>query len=311
MVRKNIQIIKEPPLEEILRVNQRGFGYLNPEVDKANIETIGLGPCIGVYVRDIDRDLQALAHIDKSLGYEYGVTQFLAYLKNKHLTDENFDEVLVLRSQLADKKGIDEIYLTLRIRGHKPEIVDSDKEIIDVIFDKDGNMYWVDPKTIQAEKRSNLEWRLFGSEMMARNGLKCENTDEIVKDIFDPVYPGVGRTFHVVEENGAYGVRIPVRKEFNQEILDEFKKYALSDLTFFLDGWKNGKYTMSEFNQKILDELKQGIISLSLEECKYGKYITIAKYGYPAFEDTEAVMQINKLSEKFIERMDNWIRKFR
>ena len=32
MVRKNISTIREPSLGEILRVNQRGFGYLNPEV---------------------------------------------------------------------------------------------------------------------------------------------------------------------------------------------------------------------------------------------------------------------------------------
>jgi hypothetical protein len=269
MVRKNIPTITEPPLQEILRVYQRGFGYLNPEVDKSYIETIGLGPCIGVYVRDADRQLQALAHIDENhLGYGDQTNQFLAYLKNKQLTDENFDDVFILRSQQADKKGIVEIYSTLRMRGHRRiELIDC---CSNVIFDKEGKMYWVDPETIQAEERTDAEWRVFGLEILARDGLKCENTGEIVKNQLDLVYPGLGRTFHVVEECGCYGIRIPIRGEFNPIILDKFKQEGLS---------------------------------LSLKECEYGKYIEIAKYGYPASEDWRAVIQVNNLVAKLVEKV--------
>jgi len=270
MVKKNIPTIREPPLEEILRVTQRGFGYLTPEVDKTYIETIGLGPCIGVYVRDVDRQLQALAHIDGYRGYGNQTNLFLAYLINKGLTDGNFDDVLLLRSQQADKRGADEIYSTLKIRGYRDtEIVDGNW-VIRVIFDKDGNMYWVDPKTIQAEKRSDVKWKLFGLEIMVRDGLKCENTGEIVKDQFDPLYPGLARTFHTVKEYGCYGIRIPVKEDFDPRILDEFKQEGLS---------------------------------LSLEECEHGKYITIARYGYPASEDRQVIIQVNDLAAKLVEKV--------
>jgi len=238
---------------------------------RSYIETIGIGSCIGIYVRDVDRQLQALAHIDKNrLGYGNQTNQFLAYLKNKQLTDENFDDVLVLRSQQADKGGIDEIYSTLKMRGHRrTELIDGDRSI-SVIFDKEGNMYWVDPKTIQAEERSDVEWKLFGLETLAREGLKCENTGEIIKDQFDPpLYPGLSRTFHTVEEYGAYGVRIPIRGEFNPRILDELKQEGLS----------------------------------SLDECKDGRYITVARYGYPVSEDRQAIIQVNDLAAKLVEKI--------
>jgi len=272
MVRKSIPTIREPLLQEILRVNQRGFGYINPEADRSYIETIGLGSCIGVYVKDVDRQLQALAHIDANhLGYGNQTNQFLAYLKNKQLTDENFDDVFILRAQQADKGGIDEIYSTLKMRGHRRiELIDGDWSI-DVIFDKEGKMYWVDPKTIQAEQRTDAELKLFVLEIMCRNGLKCENTGEIIKDQFDPLYSGLSRTFHTVEEYGcAYGVRIPIR---------------------------------GKFNPRILDELKQEGLSLSLDECKDGRYITVARYGYPASEDRQAAIQVNNLAAKLIEKI--------
>ncbi len=186
MVEKNIPVIREPPLKEILRVNQRGFGYINPEVDRSYIETISLGKCVGVYVRDVNRQLQALAHIDDAnylghhLGYRNQTHNFLEYLKYGQRTNEIFDSVLVLRSEQADKKGIDEIYSTLKMRGHRgTEIIDGGHSI-KVIFDKNGNMYWLDPETIKAEERSDDEWKLFGLEIMTRDGLKCENTGKIV-----------------------------------------------------------------------------------------------------------------------------------
>lgn len=271
MIRKDIPTIREPSLHEILRVSQRGFGYLNPEVDKLYIETIGLGECIGIYVRDIDRNLQALAHIDANrLGYTNQTNQFLAYLKNKQLTDENFDDVFVLRSQQADERGVDEIYSTLRMRGHrKAEIVDGDW-MINVIFDKEGNMYWVDPETIQAEKRSDAEWKLYGLEIMFHEGLKCENTGEIVEHQVDLLYPGLNRTFHSVNQCNAYGVRIPVR---------------------------------GEIDQRILDELEQEGLSLSLGECKGRRYILIARYGYPPSEDRQTIIQVNNLAAKLAEKI--------
>jgi hypothetical protein len=158
----------------------------------------------------------------------------------------------------------------LKIRGHRNiEIIDGDWSI-DVIFDREGKMYWVDPKTIKAEERSDVEWKLFGLEIMARDGLKCENTGEIVKDEFDPIYSGLNRTFHGVDKYGFYGVRIPIR---------------------------------GKFNPRILDELKQEGLSLSLRECEHGKYIEIAKYGYPASEDGQAIMQVNNLAARLVEKI--------
>ncbi len=264
-------MIKEPPLEEILRVNQRAFGYINPEVNKLYLEAIGLTLSIGVYVRDDNKQLQALAYIHKSrLEYRDKITQFLAYLKNEQLTDGNFDEVLILRSKQADKIGVAEIYSALRIRGYKPKIIDGDW-VIGVIFDKDGNMYWVDPKTIQAEEKSDLNFILTCLEMRLRKGLKCENTERIITNQVDFLYPGLGRTFHVVNQQyGAYGVRVPIKGKFNEGVLNELKPQGLK---------------------------------LSLKECKYGKYIEIAKYGYPLFLDEEVIVKVNNLAARLMEKI--------
>lgn len=190
-MKKYIPAIREPPLDEIIRVGQRGFGYLNPEVkNKSYLETIGLGTCIGLYVRDDKRELQALAHIDAgpSIGYKEQTELFLRYLRGKNLTDGNFDKILILKSQQASEEYVEKIHSVLRNRGYRNvEIIEGDWTI-DVIFDRKGNMYWVYPWSIQAERKSDIELELEGLEVLSRNGLKCENTGEIVRDFTKDLY---------------------------------------------------------------------------------------------------------------------------
>jgi len=272
MTSEKILTISEPPLEKILRIGHKGFGYLNPEVDKLYLETIDLGPCIGIYGEDSKNRLQILAHIHSGiLGYGNQVNQFLVYLKNKRLTNEKFDRILLLRSQIVDEKGIDEVYSTLKIRGHKNlEIVDGDL-FINAIFDRKGDMYWVDPKTIKDEEKIDDD-KLDRYFRIFPDALRCENTGEIVQDQYDPLYPGIERICHKLDAYGYYYcVRIPFRKKFDKAILDELNQ-----------------------------EARQKGVEVSVEKCKYGKYIEISKYGYPVCEDKHAVMEVNNLAVKLI-----------
>lgn len=262
-----LQKMKEPPLENVIRVSQRGFGYINPGTEKQFLETIGLGPCIGVYVKDNETGLQALAHLDAGgySGIRYGeqLNTFLAYLKNQDLTDGDFDEVLVIRSQQGDKEGLEEVTSALKMRGHKFTEVFSYNQSMRIIFDKNGNMYNVIPETIQNQFKSNADARIFGMETMMRDGIKNENDGRVIKKEWDPICSGIARSFHKVANGfGAYGVRILVKEDF--------------DL-------------------KVLDELKQEGIIFELSECKPGKLISVAKHGYMASQDFKVVREVDDL----------------
>ena len=99
-----------------------------------------------------------------------------------------------------------------------------------------------------------------------------ENIMEISK-ITGLIYSGeLSRTWHFKNKtNGAYGVRIPVDDNFNQENLDKF-------------------------NQEGLEILLQ-----NTQENE--KYIEVRKEGYPILEDEEIVNKINKLAKKISEEI--------
>ncbi len=176
---KIIQTITEPPLREVLRVGQRAFGYLNPDVDKNYLETIGIGFCIGVYVKNSSRGLQGLAHLDGP-DYRGQVGQFLRYLRARNLTDDNYSQVQVLRSQQSVREGVEDICSALKLWGLRNiEVVDGGWPV-DAIFNRNGEMYWVDPETIKNEMTED-ELRLWVLSTLVRGGLKCENTGIVVE----------------------------------------------------------------------------------------------------------------------------------
>lgn len=299
------QTIKEPPLPEILRVHQRGFGYLHPtgpispfgiyDCNYDYIETIGLASCIGVYVRDSSRKVQGLAHVDAGpLGYAKSIHLFLSYLKDQGLTDESFDRIFILGSRQADQRGIDEIFSTFKIRGHAVgdiEVMKSNRPI-NVIFDKYGQMYDVWEETIQAKKMSDLEREVFFLGTVSHSGLKCENTGEIVDNVFDPIYPGLSRTYESIRQPCCYGIRIPVREMTRgdlDELVDMASAYSLG----------TPATEIKEPGLTLRDKIKRENISIDLDECEDGKYVTVSTYGYPPSEHRDVMRTVHDIAQRF------------
>jgi hypothetical protein len=180
----DIATIPEPPLEEIWRVEQRAFAFLSKDSDKNLLETLLIANCIGVYVRN--SFLSALLHADTPWSRSSGlrlseqVNVFLDYLdeivKEYHLT--SLDESIVVASNQSWPGDRDEICLALQKRGYNEiKVVVSDEPSVNVIFDKNGNLYWVNPKTIKDYDR----WFYESLQNLDNDGLKCMNTGEIVR----------------------------------------------------------------------------------------------------------------------------------
>ena len=140
--------------------------------------------CIGVYVRN--SFLSALLNADtpwsRSSGLKLNqqVKCFLDYLDEivKDYPLIPLYESIVVASNQAWPGDRDEICLTLQKRGYnKIKVVVSDEPSVNVIFDKNGNLYWVNPKTIKDYDR----WFYGFLQNLDNDGLKCMNTGEIVR----------------------------------------------------------------------------------------------------------------------------------
>jgi len=180
--RIEVETISEPSLENIWRVEQRSFAYLLKDSDKKLLETLSIADCIGVYVKN--SSLSALLHADTSWSMSSGlrlsdqVNLFLDYLDK--ITKEYHSisrKAIVVTSNQALLENIDEVYLTLQKRCDKIEVVRRDEPLVNVIFNKDGNLYEVNPKTI----KDYDSWFYRSLQNLNNDGLKCMNTGEIVR----------------------------------------------------------------------------------------------------------------------------------
>lgn len=281
-----IPTIREPPLEEILRVYKREFGYLNPEVDKEYIEVIGLGSnSLGVYVADDEAAFQALAHLHLYEGLNRGslhrglypsqVHKFLDYLlANGLINEKQINNITIIKPDSTDNRIADIVYLTLKARGYgrKTRVVESELPEINMIFDREGGMYLVDPISIRSEEINDVEMNLypiikFGEE------IKCKNTGRFVSH--DAITPGLLRTFHhIPKEFGSYILRIPVKKVFDEEILNALRG----------EGEKLG-------------------INIFFKEYENVKYVEFVSHGYRLEDENERVLKIYELAARFVDSL--------
>jgi len=182
---ENIVTISEPSLEKTLRVEQRAFGYLFKRAYKEYLETLSIADCVGVYAKS--SNLSALLHVDipwatlflKSLKISERVKAFLDYLEKvarKYCLDSSFESIIV-ESVQTFPRHVDEVYSTLQEKGVKiKNVIRSRERSANVIFDKYGEAYWIDSRTIK-----NYDSWWYGSKQNLRNdGLKCMNTGEII-----------------------------------------------------------------------------------------------------------------------------------
>jgi hypothetical protein len=266
-----LKIINEPPLEKVVEVPQRGFGYLAPGIDKEYLETIGLASCIGLYMEDKDNQLVVLAHLDRGgfLGrptYKEAVEQILDYLTTRGLTDGNFNKVVILKSGQAGEEDVEELRSVLNTYGFNNIEIVNGPWTMDIVIDKDGKIYLVDPRTIR--KRNEEETKRDICRIYSDDKLTCANEKEEKHEI----YSGLLDHYHYVGPHGcAYGVRLPVNGNFTQEDLDELKR------------------KLNESNQL------SDIIKIKLEECSEGKYLEISAQGYPKYRDSEIREIINMI----------------
>ncbi|MDD4877569.1 MAG: hypothetical protein PHO02_00860 [Candidatus Nanoarchaeia archaeon] len=168
-----VKTIAEPELSGILRVGQRAFGYLEKNSGKKYLETLSLACCIGLYARS-ENGIEALSHID--CGGNTGIRAdsqaliFLDYMKHKGM---NPYEIIIVRSATAVPESISKIYNVLESRKCRNIRGIKGGDSIDILFEN-GRPYFVE----NAEKQKK-DWQTI-LDMLNRQGLKCENTGEII-----------------------------------------------------------------------------------------------------------------------------------
>ncbi len=189
------------PVEErgLLKVRQRGFGYLVPGESYRKVGSANFYACIGVYVAG--DGMQALVHTDNNFfGYWFQTHQFLSYLQGRGLLDKP-RRTVVVRSGVAREDCMEQVLAALKIRGH------SDIELVEcelgggVVANNGGEIALL-----------NREARDLGSESAPNAGLVCENTERVTMGLMDEIFPGVRRVEY--HDRGDcfkwYMVRVPV-----------------------------------------------------------------------------------------------------
>jgi hypothetical protein len=136
------------------------------------------------------------------------------------------------------------------------------------IFDRDGNLRSIDPKTIH-KIPGGVELSI--NTILTLNpayGLLCENTGKRIGEQRDDVYEGVGRFAHLLNEHGGfYEVRIPVADSFNPRALE------------------------------VAQQAKEPKgVNVQLCGVPGKKYISISVGGYRPHEDHDVVHQVNKFA---------------
>ena len=267
------QLIAEPPANQVLRIGQRAFGYLDSQIEKAFLETIGLGPCKGLYLEDRTRDFQAFAHLDGGfmlLGIGYVANQFIEFLIRSGLTEGQFNQINIIDADYKpDKSGtVDDIRAVLAIKGYRNVEVIRDLELRNVLIDRKGAIYKINPGPLPALQRKKAANKYGLHIVNSMDNLLCNNTDTIIAEQPDIIYPGVGRIAHNLNGHGGYcEFRIPIPESFDIRKLDKYKQKG---------------------------------ISISLRGGMQDRYISIVSEGYRPEVDGEETIRVNKLAARIV-----------
>jgi hypothetical protein len=142
-----------PSKELVVDVGQNQIGYLTLDMPQKYILTYGLGPCIGLYVRNQKTGAQTLAHIADNQASK--ARAFGTFIRQRRLIDtekegeylRNNSLIQILQSTLASDKDVKEVTSALKGWGyHNVEVLRKFLDIkgdnsIDVIYDSEGKMH--------------------------------------------------------------------------------------------------------------------------------------------------------------------------
>jgi hypothetical protein len=147
-----------PPTELCVCVGMNEVGYLTPEMPQKYILTFALGPCIGIYARNLRTGAQTLAHICGNLAGK--ARAFMRFSREKGLIETFPKEIKcenliqILQSPYASDENVTEIRNALNGFGaHNIEVLRKQETYsgnngsienpfsIDVIYDSEGRMY--------------------------------------------------------------------------------------------------------------------------------------------------------------------------
>lgn len=290
----------EPSLNDILFCNQGSFAYLNPNVPKDYLETVGIGPCVAFVLRDSKADLTVMAHLDAKRGFGKSVNEVLSYLRIKHLTSGELDQAWVVSSQQADQKDIDEVANALR--KQTPRVfVRTDGWANAIIVNRNGEVFNV----TDIKPRPLFETKVESVEMRTRQELLCENevleekirlekaaeyeNENLPKELQDEdIFPGTGRRWHVLGTSGygGYGVRIESPSSNIPALVNKLAKEDDVVLKPF-----------EQIQKPQTPSPSSPPITIAIQQHKSGKfYYEVYRGGYKLENDVDVVKKVNAIA---------------
>ncbi|MDD4353226.1 MAG: hypothetical protein PHN56_02080 [Candidatus Nanoarchaeia archaeon] len=228
---KNSENLPSKSLEECLYVDQCAFGYINKNVPRDYISTFGLGPCIGLYLKDSKSELQALAHIDRQ--HEKSTNIMLNYLKSRDLSKGEYDKVIIFQSHQADEKDVEKITKALNYCGINDIEIIAGEMIFNIIFDKNGKMY-----KLQTGKEMGNPLSCNGLEILTKDKITCQNHESIKPKSFDEMKKlgfrfetNLGAENYILEFNKESNTLEKIKRDMNKYIMN----YSISGVEVVLN----------------------------------------------------------------------------
>lgn len=155
-----IPTITEPNLERVIEVEQRSFGVLTPDSGKEYIETIGIGPCIGVYMEE--GDTKVLTHLDALNVRNVDIDHIFQYFQQQW-TEFKPSRAILIASAQTNEANIAKVKEYLEKNIINIEVDCSNLNIISIVVDNNGSYSHIDklkPRNIDANTLE-IQRRLF------------------------------------------------------------------------------------------------------------------------------------------------------
>ncbi|VVB74920.1 Uncharacterised protein [Candidatus Tiddalikarchaeum anstoanum] len=157
-----MDFVDEPCLNKVLKVEQRGFGYLTPDSKKDYLETVGLFVCLGVYCEKRG-EFQVLCHFDTDPVKQFNI--MMKYLYKNDFSNTDFDRVEIIGGRNAFVPNIEKLSFSMETRGYYAEVKVFDLRSVSILYDKMGGYKFLNPKR-----------EIINSSILLMKGIKCENT---------------------------------------------------------------------------------------------------------------------------------------
>lgn len=230
-----VKVIPEPDLESIIQVEQRSFGVLTIDVNATYIETIGIGPCLGIYL-DAGNS-KVLAHLDPLNVTNGDVDHIFQYFQQKWI-DFNPTRAILIASAQTPADNIAKGRKYLESKGISTDIDNSSLNDVSVIIDKAGN--YAHLSDIKARKSdtsvTEAQDRSFEQSMKRDKlyRLECATDRGWARLERLPTYEGqhsdrqfigekmfAGLPFSIIIDNGIYYQNVDF--EYSPEMMQEIK----------------------------------------------------------------------------------------